>query len=38
MLGGVDVSDQARSHAREMLASAAPAAAPKHKRSRGGTG
>jgi DNA repair protein RecN (Recombination protein N) len=39
MLGGIDITDQARAHAREMLAHAAPAqAAPvelKKKRSRG---
>jgi DNA repair protein RecN (Recombination protein N) len=34
MLGGIDISEQARAHAREMLERAAPpAAAPKKKRS-----
>ncbi|MDE2348273.1 MAG: DNA repair protein RecN [Gammaproteobacteria bacterium] len=36
MLGGIAVSDQARAHAREMLARGAPAGAAKVKRSRGG--
>jgi DNA repair protein RecN (Recombination protein N) len=35
MLGGIDITEQARAHAREMLALAA-AQAPKPKRSRGG--
>jgi hypothetical protein len=34
MLGGIDVTDQARAHAIEMLALAAPAK-PKARRSRG---
>jgi DNA repair protein RecN (Recombination protein N) len=37
MLGGVDVTGQARAHAREMLRLAASAAAPKTRRSRGGS-
>jgi DNA repair protein RecN (Recombination protein N) len=32
MLGGVDISEQAHAHAREMLAHAAPSAALKKKR------
>ena len=35
MLGGIAVSEQARAHAREMLARGAPAATAKVKRSRG---
>jgi DNA repair protein RecN (Recombination protein N) len=35
MLGGIDITDQARAHAREMLAHAAPAETVKKKRSRG---
>jgi hypothetical protein len=34
MLGGVDVTEQARAHAREMLARAAPTEAPSRKGSR----
>lgn len=34
MLGGVDVTEQARAHAREMLARAAPTEAPRRKGSR----
>jgi DNA repair protein RecN (Recombination protein N) len=35
MLGGIDITEQARAHAREMLAHAAPAEAqPKKKRAR----
>jgi DNA repair protein RecN (Recombination protein N) len=33
MLGGIDITEQARAHAREMLAHAVPAAAAKKKRS-----
>jgi DNA repair protein RecN (Recombination protein N) len=32
MLGGIDITEQARAHAREMLAHAAPAAAPARKK------
>jgi DNA repair protein RecN (Recombination protein N) len=35
MLGGIDITDQARAHAREMLAHAAPAESAKRKRARG---
>jgi DNA repair protein RecN (Recombination protein N) len=35
MLGGVDISEQARAHAREMLSRAAPAEPQRKKRSRG---
>jgi DNA repair protein RecN (Recombination protein N) len=35
MLGGIDITEQARAHAREMLAHAAPADGNKKKRSRG---
>jgi DNA repair protein RecN (Recombination protein N) len=35
MLGGIDISEQARAHARDMLARAAPAAILKKKASRG---
>jgi DNA repair protein RecN (Recombination protein N) len=35
MLGGIDITEQARAHAREMLAHAAPAEGVKKKRSRG---
>jgi DNA repair protein RecN (Recombination protein N) len=35
MLGGIDITDQARAHAREMLAHAAPAETAKRKRARG---
>jgi DNA repair protein RecN (Recombination protein N) len=34
MLGGIDITEQARAHAREMLARATPAEAPKKKGSR----
>jgi DNA repair protein RecN (Recombination protein N) len=34
MLGGIDVTEQARAHARDMLARAVPAATPKKKGSR----
>jgi DNA repair protein RecN (Recombination protein N) len=34
MLGGIDITEQARAHAREMLARATPADAPKKKGSR----
>jgi hypothetical protein len=34
MLGGIDVTDQARAHARDMLSRAAPAEIPKKKGSR----
>ncbi len=34
MLGGIDISEQARAHAREMLARALPAEAQKKKGSR----
>ena len=36
MLGGIDITQQAHAHAREMLARAAPAEDAKKKRSRGG--
>jgi DNA repair protein RecN (Recombination protein N) len=32
MLGGIDITEQARAHAREMLAHAATAAAPARKK------
>ena len=32
MLGGIDITEQARAHAREMLAHAAPAATPARKK------
>jgi DNA repair protein RecN (Recombination protein N) len=35
MLGGIDITEQARAHAREMLAHSAPAESAKKKRSRG---
>jgi DNA repair protein RecN (Recombination protein N) len=35
MLGGIDITDQARAHAREMLAHTAPAETAKRKRARG---
>jgi DNA repair protein RecN (Recombination protein N) len=35
MLGGIDITEQARAHARDMLARAAPAETPKKKGSRG---
>jgi DNA repair protein RecN (Recombination protein N) len=35
MLGGIDITDQARAHAREMLAHAAPTETVRKKRSRG---
>jgi DNA repair protein RecN (Recombination protein N) len=35
MLGGIDISEQARAHAKEMLARAAPTEAQRKKRSRG---
>jgi DNA repair protein RecN (Recombination protein N) len=34
MLGGIDITEQARAHARDMLARAVPAATPKKKGSR----
>jgi hypothetical protein len=34
MLGGIDITDQALSHAREMLGKAGPADVKKKKRSR----
>jgi len=37
MLGGVDITEQARAHAREMLTLALPAETPKKKRSRSGS-
>jgi len=35
MLGGIDISEQARAHAKEMLTRAAPAESQRKKRSRG---
>jgi DNA repair protein RecN (Recombination protein N) len=35
MLGGIDITEQARAHAGEMLARSAPAEGPRKKRSRG---
>ncbi|HXN44571.1 MAG TPA: DNA repair protein RecN [Xanthobacteraceae bacterium] len=37
MLGGIDITEQARAHAREMLVRAAPAEGNRKKRSRGGS-